>query len=121
MNRLSLKWPLVVIVSAALAEVFTFNDVASPLRSVITLWFLLICPGMAFIQLLQLREFLYEVVLTVALSLALDLIVATVILYAGLWSPELILRILIALSLVGVTCHFFLWLGLRARGTVEQI
>lgn len=120
MNRLSLKWPIVVIVSAALAEALTYHDVATPLRSVITMWFLLVCPGMAFVPLLQLREFLYELVLTVALSLALALIVATAVLYAGFWSPQLILGILIGLSLVGVACQLFLWLSVRARGTVEQ-
>lgn len=121
MTRLSLKWPAVVIVSAVLAEVLTFFDVNSPLRTVNTLWFLVAGPGMAFIPLLQLREFLYELVLMLALSLALALIVATGVLYAGWWSPQLILSILVALSLVGVVCQLFLWLGVRARGTVEQI
>jgi hypothetical protein len=120
MTRLSLKWPIVVVVSAVLAEVLAANDVASPLRSAITLWFLVFCPGLAFIPLLQLREFLYELVLMVALSLALALLVATGVLYAGLWSPQLILRILIGLSLIGVACQLFLWLGVRARGTVQQ-
>ena len=117
---MSLKWPAIVAISAVSAEVLTYNDVTTPLRPVIIFWFLLVCPGMAFIQLLQLREFLYEIVLTIALSLALELIVATVVLYAGFWSPELILRILIGISLVGVVCQLFLWLSVRVKGTVGQ-
>lgn len=119
-QQLSLKWPAVITASVAAVEVLVYNDIASPLRPMVTLWFLLICPGMAFIQLLRLQDAVHEIVLAVALSLVLALITASAILYAGLWSPELILILLIGFSVIGVTCQLFLWLRLQHDENVGQ-
>ena len=121
MNYLSWKWPVIITISVAAVSVLVYEGGAMPLRPWVTLWFLLFCPGMAFIQLLQIRDALYEIVLAVALSLVLDLIVAAVVLYAGLWSPELILGILLGLSSAGVLCQLYLWYGVRAKDTIGQI
>jgi hypothetical protein len=121
MKDVSLKWAAVITISSLATEVLVYSEVTMPVRPLITLWFLLICPGMAFVQLLQIRDSVNELVLAVALSLVLDLIVATAILYAGFWSPELILAILICLSLVGVLCQLFLWFRPRAGDTVGQL
>jgi uncharacterized membrane protein len=90
-----------------------------PVRAVIVLWFLLFCPGMAFVQLLQMDKVLDEIVLAVALSLALDLLVAMALLYAGLWYPNLILMIMVVLSQVGVLCRVLLWTHRRAETRVN--
>jgi len=114
-EEMSLKWSATIAVSAATVEILAHNDVTNPLRPIVALWFLLICPGMAFVQLLDYRDTLYEFVLAVSLSLALDLIIASALLYSGLWSPELILSILIALSFIGVLCQLMQWLRVRAK------
>jgi len=116
-EEMSLKWSAAIAVSAATVEVLVHNDVANPVRPVLALWFLLICPGMAFIQLLNFRDYLYEIVLAISLSLALDLLIASALLYTGLWSPELILLILIVLSTFGVLCQLVQWMRLRVRNT----
>ena len=117
---ISLKWSTVIAISAAAVEFAVNGDVTTPLRPLITLWFLIICPGMAFIQLLQIRDHLYEVVLAVALSLVMALGVAATILYAGFWSPELILLILVGLSLVGVLCQLIRWLSARVEANIDE-
>jgi len=117
---MSLKWSAVIAASAVAAGVLALNDVSSPLRPMLVLWFLLICPGMAFIQLLDFRDQIYKIVLAVSLSLALDLLIATILLFSGLWSPELILLVLIALSSFGVACQLIQWLRLRARSAAEH-
>src|SRR5262245_39924136 len=115
METRSLRWSAFIAISAMILEVLVHNDVETPLRTALALGFLLICPGVAFIQLLHFEDLLYEIVLAVALSLALDLLIAAILLYSGLWSPELILLILIALSAFGVFCRLIQWLRLRAR------
>jgi uncharacterized membrane protein len=116
-ENMSLRWTIVIALSTVLVVVFAQNDVASPLRPIAALWFLLICPGMAFIQLLNFNDHLYEIVLAIALSLALDLIIASIILYTQQWSPDLILLILVSLTSFGVLCHLIQWWRLQAQET----
>jgi hypothetical protein len=120
MRELSLKWPSIITLSVAAVEVLVYNDMETPVRPLVTLWFLMICPGMAYVRLLGLQDVVAEVVLAVVLSLVLALITASVILYTGHWSPELILMILITLSVVGVTCQLLQWLRIRTQGSVGQ-
>jgi hypothetical protein len=61
---------------------------------------------MALVRLLQIEEPMTEVTLAVALSLALDALVAGTMLYTGVWSPPWGLMLLICISVVGVTLQF---------------
>jgi hypothetical protein len=94
-------WSVVIMLSAVGAGVVNALNVHVSIRAPIVLWFLFICPGMAYVRLLRLKQYLVEWVLAIALSLALDLIVASMLLYAGRWSPSWALLILIGLSSVG--------------------
>ncbi len=94
-------WPVLIILSALGAGLMTFGDTVSTMRRALVLWFLFICPGMAFVRLLRLNDGIAQLTLAIALSLALDTIVAGSMLYAGVWSPKGILSIVIALSLLG--------------------
>lgn len=104
-----LRWPVVIVVGALASAWLVYYDIAGPVRAVVTLGFLLICPGMAYIPLLRLKQPAYAVILAVALSLALDLLAATAVLYGGWWSPSLILGILIVLSLIGAFGQVVVW------------
>lgn len=117
---IALKWSTIITLSAVAVEFAVNGDLTTPLRPLITLWFLIICPGMAFVQLLQIRDPLYETVLAVALSLVMSLGVAATTLYAGFWSPELILLILVGLSLVGVLCQLIRWLSARVEANIHH-
>lgn len=77
------------------------------LRPLIVLWFLLVCPGMALVRFLRLREPIAEWTLAIAVSLVLDALVASVQLYAGRWSPTLTLNILIGLCVAGALVQLF--------------
>ena len=46
--------PVVLVVSAAAASLVTFLVPDTPVRPAITLWFLLVCPGLALIPLFHL-------------------------------------------------------------------
>lgn len=101
-------WPIVILLSALATAWFVLFDVDGPLRAPITLWFLLICPGMSFVPLLRLENAGYELILAVALSLILNLLVAIALLYTGLWFYPFVMAALIALSLIGVQCQLFM-------------
>jgi hypothetical protein len=101
MTRSPWIWPAIIILSGVGAGVVALGNVESPIRPLIALWFLFVCPGMAFVRLLRLGEGLSEWPLAIALSLALDVIVAAAMLYAGAWSPRWGLVALICLSFSG--------------------
>ena len=48
-------WPLVLILSTLAVSLAAFQNWQSPLRPLITLWFMAICPGMALLRVFGLR------------------------------------------------------------------
>lgn len=101
MRRSLWVWVAVSLISSAGVAVVVFADVGSRLRPFVVLWFVVVCPGMAIVRLLPVGERLAELTLAVAVSLALGIIVPGTMLYAGFWSPEIALAILISITLIG--------------------
>jgi uncharacterized membrane protein len=99
--RSPLTWPILIIGSALGVGLVVLGNVISPVRHVIALWFLLVCPGMAFVRLLRIKDPISEWTLAVALSLTTGSILATTMIYAKLWSPKWGLGILIGISVFG--------------------
>jgi uncharacterized membrane protein len=95
-------WPLIIVISAVGLGVAVIADVGSPVRPVLSFWFLFVCPGMAYVRLLQLNEPWLELTLAVSLSIALNVTVSLLMLYTNMWTPGRALVILIAFSIVGV-------------------
>jgi uncharacterized membrane protein len=77
------------------------SDIGSPVRPLVAFWFLLICPGMAFVPLLRVKERLTEVTVAIALSIALDTIVSETMVLTKRWAPEWALFLLICMAVVG--------------------
>jgi uncharacterized membrane protein len=90
-----------VALSALAAATAALADLPAPLRAPLVLTFLLLGPGMAFVPLLGLRDPVAELTLALALSLALDVLVAVTMLYADAWSPVGSLLALAGLALAG--------------------
>ena len=99
--RLTRPWPVIIAFSAVAVLVITAADITFPLRPWLAFWFFLVCPGMAFVGLLNLDDRLTELTLAIALSLALDTIIPAIMLYAGAWVPSLSLVALAGLSIIG--------------------
>jgi uncharacterized protein (TIGR02271 family) len=93
--------PIVLVVSAAAASLVTFLVPDTPVRPAITLWFLLICPGLALIPLFHLDDLIAEGVLCLTLSLAVDAFVGGAALYAGRWSMTGTFTALLGVSIGG--------------------
>jgi uncharacterized membrane protein len=95
-------WPTIIVGSAIGISVIVLGDLALPIRPAMALWFLLVCPGMAFVQLLHVEDSISELTLAVALSLAIDSVLAIVMVCARLWSPKWGFAILVGITMVGV-------------------
>ena len=102
-------WPPVVLASGALLAGLLLADADGPLRVVATLWFMLVCTGMAFAPLLSPPSPATELALGVALSLAIDTAVVTVLLVLGELSPTSGFVALAAVSLLGCGLQAWRW------------
>ena len=95
-------WPTIIMLSAAAVGLVTFVFPGTVVRPALVMWFLFVCPGMTVVRFLRLAEAVIEWMLAFALSFAIDACVASILLYAGWWSPVRVLSILIGFCLVGV-------------------
>lgn len=94
--------PAIILLGCLLVIAAVFGEWQNPVRSILVFGFMLICPGLAFAHLLPGKDQLTRFILVICLSLALDTAAAEVILYLGMWSPHLILLILIGLCCLGL-------------------
>jgi hypothetical protein len=95
--RMSL--PSAALTSAAVVAGAVYLTVPpSTVRAVVTLTFLLLCPGLAVVRLLRLPSRLVGLTLAIGLSLVLDQATAMVSMYAGVWSPGGCLAVLALLT-----------------------
>jgi uncharacterized membrane protein len=101
---------IVIIIWSLAAASMVFTDLVSPFRALVVFSFLLFCPGLSLISLLRLadarRDLLTELTLAIAISLALDMLVALLMLYTGQWSPRLGLALLIFACAIGLALQF---------------
>jgi len=105
-NRRDRVWPYLITCLAAASVGFVLLDLPNPPRAAIVLAFAVVCPGMAFVRLLQLGEPWREFVLAIVVSLALAAVMATIPLYAGMWDPKLSLLALAAITLLAILADF---------------
>ena len=113
------RWaPILILGLAAATDMVLAVNAPLPLRAVIILGFLLVGPGLGFVPLLRIRQASVEITLILALSLALDTLVAEAMVLAEFWSFGLALAVLIAFSVTGAVLQM-LALGRAWRGAGE--
>jgi uncharacterized membrane protein len=95
------RWPVLLVASALAVSVLAFGDVDSAVRVPVVLWFVLVCPGMALVRHLRLDDAVAELMIGIALSAALATLAAGGMLYAGSWSPEGTLAVLVGVTVLG--------------------
>ena len=96
MKREPLIWALLICVLTIAATLVTFALPESVVRPYVVFLFLTICPGMVIVPCLPEKELLAQWMFSVALSFAVDILLATLLMYAGWWSPTAIIGILLA-------------------------
>lgn len=114
-QRIRSVWPKLLLISGAAAAVLAFGGVHSGVRLPVVLWFLLVCPGTALVRLLDLEDLLAELAVGIALSAALAIIVSGAMLYAGAWSPNATLAVLLGITIFGAMVDMR-----RGRSSVHQ-
>jgi hypothetical protein len=97
-----LAWPAVLVLSTAAISFVTFTGVWPSSRPVLAIVFLCLCPGLAWARLLRVEPVLNELLLGIALSLALDTVVTTGLLYAHVSSKRANLGLLAMITVGGL-------------------
>lgn len=117
-RRLS-RWvlPAIILSSAVSLTILTLLDDRSPVRVILAFWFLFFCPGLAFVGILNVKDFASQVALSIALSLALHILVSELLVYSGYWSFQNGLFVLVGLTLIGVGLQIVVHL----RAPVESL
>ena len=100
-----MRWPAPVglLLATLAASLIILPGISSPVRPLVAVVFLAICPGLSLVRLLRLRSPALEWLLGISLSLALDMLVAEALLYTGLWSATAALLTLMTLTIVGAS------------------
>jgi hypothetical protein len=88
--------------------VVTVGSIGPPIQAMVAFWFLLICPGMAFVRLLQIGDRLTELIVAIALSIALDTTVSETMVLTKRWSPDWGLFVLICMSVAGAALQILM-------------
>ena len=102
MTRRSLTWPAAILLSTAAVSVITYAGIWPSARPVVAVPFLVLCPGLAWARLLRVDNEVNTVMLGVALSLAIDTIVSTALLYLHQPSVQVNLGALVAITVGGL-------------------
>lgn len=95
----TIGWPIIILISALVMGIVSFTR--APFRPAVAFWFLMVCPGMAFVQLLHLKEWVMELTLAIAMSIAINIIVSETMVLAGIWSPKGGLLTIICITMLG--------------------
>lgn len=90
----------VLIVATGILWAFYGLNVDSPLRAVVAVAYLLIAPGWAVMNLLDLDQRWVAALLAVAASLGITTVVATALLVANVWTPGRALAVVGCITLL---------------------
>jgi hypothetical protein len=98
--------PELIVASSALAMIEgVAASGASPMRLIAVAWFLTVCPGLAIVGLIGLRDPWLSLAIVPALSFAVDVFVGGILSYTGLWSPSAAILVLVAISVTGAVAQ----------------
>ncbi len=107
------SWQIIILLSTLAVGLVTFALPGLAVRPIVVMEFLLICPGLVVVRFFRLNELVMEWMLALGLSLTIDTCIASILLYAGWWSPSRILSILIGFCLIGVSTQL---IAMHLRG-----
>lgn len=107
--------PALVLASALAAVAVVACGAGPPLRPVVVLWFVFVCPGLAVVRAARLDDRLAEAVLAVALSVGIAGATSGALMYGRSWSPERVLVVLVVVSTAGAVLEWRAALAEKAR------
>ena len=69
------------------------------LRAPLVIVYLFLCPGLVFVRLLNIQDQFVEWTLAIALSIALNVVISEMMVFANWWSPHAALFVLVYLTM----------------------
>jgi len=100
-------WMIVILFIVILVAMSVLSGYSLLGREYIVFAFLLFVPGLSLEFLFPVEDRLTRIFLIIVASIGIDTVVTEAVLYLGVWSPELILVILIIFSLVMMLFELF--------------
>ena len=94
-------WPVIILLSAIATSIVTYVAPETPVKALVVMSFLFLCPGMALTRFLRLHETVAELIIALTLSFSIDAIVAGLFLYSRHWSISGIIMTLLVFSVTG--------------------
>jgi hypothetical protein len=110
------RWFLVIVASTVAAIIATMAATGNAWSMVPLLWFLAVCPGMPFVRMLRPADPVQRWIAAIGLSMAIDAIVAEVLLYTRTYTVVRAVVILGAIACLGAGGSLR---RLRTRGDPE--
>jgi hypothetical protein len=98
----SSRWPAIIVCSAVAAVLVVVFSGPAILRVPLVLWFVGVCPGMAWVRMLRLKDTLTVWVVAVTLSLGVATLASVALAFAHLLSSIGLLVGLAVMSIAGV-------------------
>jgi hypothetical protein len=114
-----IAWPLWLVAASVFVAVSLFAGLPPIVRLVAAACFLPICPGMALVRLLRIADPVVETAVAAALSIAIEIVIALFMLYAGVWSVGNGLSALIMICLAGAVAQVIFYRPLD-RGPIPN-
>jgi len=93
------RLPYMVVAVLGLAASFAIAADVLPLREITVGLFLVMGPGLAVMWLGAIPDRVARLALVVPVSLSIDALVVSAILYLGIWSPELVMVLLVLITM----------------------
>jgi hypothetical protein len=118
-HRSDLFWIIINSLSAIGTGYLYLQNDSTPIRPVLSVWFIAVCPGMALVRLMHFNNPLVNWSLGVALSLGISMIVSEYLIYAGTWYPNQGLAVLILVCLAGTISQVVQW-GLKRKHDIHS-
>lgn len=97
-----------MLASVAAAGFVLGAEVGGPLQTVVVLWFLLVCPGLALTGRFPIPKLLHRWILVLAVSLTVDILTAEALLSVGRWSPINGYLAIAGITIAGVAVSLFI-------------
>jgi hypothetical protein len=109
-------WPAVILVSTALAILSAAELLPEPIRVAGMFWFLLVCPGLAYVPLFNFGPPAIELLIALGASFAMNTLLTTALMLMNAWSMQSALLIMIGITMLGVLLQLAQhWPAMRRR------
>lgn len=93
-------WLLMIPLSMIAAGIVQQMTVPLPLLRIVTMWYVLVIPGMTLVKLLQLRQAHIEWMLAIVVSICINMLMTEFMIYLHAYFPRVVLSLVLIINLI---------------------